>query len=105
MRPDTGMTGFAVILAAAVVTYALRAGGLLLAEHLPKKGRIKAAMEALPGTILLALIAPGILSYGLPGVLAAGVMVFLARSTGATLPAMAAGMLVIAVARHTGLGI
>ena len=37
---------------AAVATYGLRAGGLLLAERLPKTGRLRRGMDALPGALL-----------------------------------------------------
>ena len=58
------------IFGAAGVTYSLRIGGLLLAERLPKTGRFKRFMEALPGTILLSLIVPAALAAGPIGWLA-----------------------------------
>jgi len=59
------------IAGAALVTYGLRLGGLLLAEHLPKSGGFGRFLAALPGTILLSLVAPGIVSAGPLGGLAA----------------------------------
>jgi len=42
----------------------------ILSEKLPDTGRFKEFMEALPGTILVSLVAPGVLAAGLWGCLA-----------------------------------
>jgi uncharacterized membrane protein len=55
---------FLTIGGAAVATYGLRIGGLLLAERLPKTTRFKRFITALPGTILLSLIVPAAISAG-----------------------------------------
>lgn len=60
-------TVYIVITAAALVTYSLRFGGLLLAGRLPKTGRFRKFMDALPGTILLSLIIPSVLAAGFWG--------------------------------------
>ncbi len=62
---------FLTIICSALVTYGLRIGGLLLSERLPSTGRFKAFMDALPGTLLLSLIAPGIAASGIWGGVAA----------------------------------
>ena len=59
------------IAGAAMVTYGLRLGGLMLADRLPKNGGFRRFMETLPGTILLSLVAPGIVSAGVLGAMAA----------------------------------
>ena len=59
------------IAGAALATYGLRLGGLLLAERLPRNPGFKRFMDALPGTILLSLVAPGIVSAGWLGGVAA----------------------------------
>ena len=69
--PPTDLTITMAIAGAALATYSLRLGGLLLAERLPKNGGFKRFMETLPGTILLALVAPGIFSAGMLGGVAA----------------------------------
>ena len=68
---SSNSTVLITILCAALVTYTLRIGGLLLAERLPSSGRIKVFMDALPGTILISLIAPGIAASGTWGGVAA----------------------------------
>lgn len=52
------------ILAMAVVTFAIRAGGLLLADRLPATGFVAAWMRHIPGAVLAALIAPAIADGG-----------------------------------------
>ncbi len=87
------------IAGAALATYGLRLGGLLLAEHLPRKGGFRCFMDALPGTILLSLIAPGIFSAGLLGGIAAMTTALCAWKTRNVLLAMGLGMGAVAVGR------
>lgn len=87
----------------AVATYSLRCGGLLLAARLPRKGRLRRGMDALPGALLLALVVPGIVEAGPWGWLAAAVTAVTAWKHGNLLLAMLLGMLTILVQRH-GMG-
>ena len=84
---------------AALVTYGLRLGGLLLAEKLPRTGTFKTFLEALPGTILISLVMPGIMAAGFWGWIAATLTAFIARKTGNTFMAMLAGVFVVALSR------
>jgi uncharacterized membrane protein len=61
MLTETWLT----ILGMAAVTYAIRASGYLFAGLLPEHGRVAAFFKALPGTVLIALIAPGVFAQGL----------------------------------------
>jgi uncharacterized membrane protein len=88
---------------AALVTYSLRIGGLLLSEKLPKAGRFKKFMAALSGTILLSLIAPGIASAGLWGGIAAFCTGLCSYFTRNIFLAMLVGVGIVALARQTGL--
>ncbi len=88
--------------AAAVVTYALRLGGLLLATRFPRRGRFRVFMEALPGAILVSLIAPGVFTSGLGGYLATATVLITALKTRNAFIAMLTGMLVMVVARRIG---
>jgi branched-subunit amino acid transport protein len=53
-----------VILGMAAVTFAIRAGGFLIAERLPSTGFIALWMRNIPGAVLAALIAPEVLKGG-----------------------------------------
>ncbi len=66
-------TTLAAILAMAVVTYATRVTGLIFAERLALKGRAKAAFEAIPPAVLVAVIAPMALATGWRETLAAAI--------------------------------
>ncbi|GAB6906120.1 putative branched-chain amino acid transport [Desulfosarcina cetonica] len=87
---------------AALVTYGLRLGGLLLAGHLPKNGGFRRFMDALPGTILISLVAPGIVSSGILGAVAALATAWCAWKTKNVLLAMLLGMGVVAAGRWIG---
>ena len=52
------------ILGMAAATFAIRAGGLLLANRLPTTGFIASWMKHVPGAVLASLIAPAILAGG-----------------------------------------
>ena len=100
MNTLSDATVLAAIGLAALVTYTLRAGGLLLAERLPDSGRFKRFMDALPGTILLSLVAPGIVAAGLWGIVAAVGVAVTVRKTGNLFLAMLIGMAVIILQRQ-----
>lgn len=56
---------FLAILSMALATYATRASGLYLMRGVVVRGRLKAALDALPPAILMAVIAPTILTTGI----------------------------------------
>ena len=76
MSLDT--TTLAAIVAMALVTYATRVAGLIFAERLVLKGRAKAAFEAIPPAVLVAVIAPTALATGWPETAAAAITMFAA---------------------------
>jgi uncharacterized membrane protein len=55
----------------ALATYATRAGGFALMGFMNVKGRVKAALDAMPPAILMAVIAPTIFATGVAETLAA----------------------------------
>ena len=57
----------------AAVTYLTRIAGLLLADRLVLSGRAKAAFEAIPPAVLIAVIAPTALATGWPETVAAAI--------------------------------
>jgi uncharacterized membrane protein len=62
---------FAAIVAMAVVTYLTRIGGFFIAGRLALRGRAKAAFDAIPPAVLVAVIAPSALATGWPETVAA----------------------------------
>lgn len=90
------------IFGAAAVTYSLRIGGLLLAQRLPKTGRFKRFMDALPGTILLSLIVPAALAAGPIGWLATICTGVCSLKTGNVFLSMIVGILIVAGGRSVG---
>ena len=101
--PDSDLAAALAVLGAAAVTYGLRLGALLLAERLPQNGGFRRFMEALPGTILLSLVAPGILAAGAWGALAAAVTALCTWKTRNVFLSMILGVVIVAVARRMGL--
>jgi len=61
------------IIGMALATYATRVTGLFLMRHVNVKGRTKAAFDALPPAILMAVIAPTILATGIAETIAAAI--------------------------------
>jgi len=61
------------ILSMAAATYLTRIAGLLLADRLVLSGRAKAAFEAIPPAVLIAVIAPTALATGWPETAAAAI--------------------------------
>jgi len=85
---------------AAMVTYLLRFGGLMLAGRLPRSGRWKRFMDALPGTILLSLIAPAIVSAGAWGGVGTLATALCAYKTKNVLLSMLLGVAIVALSRQ-----
>ncbi len=95
--PDS-LTILAIVLMA-LVTYATRAGGLWLSSRLNLSERAEAWLEQLPGAILVSLVAPAVLTNGIPGALAALAVVIVALRTGSLPAAMVTGVATIVVLR------
>ena len=89
-----------VILGLAVGTFAARLGGILLGRRLPTTGFWARALNALPGTLIVALVAVQLLQGGraewIAGALAAATAI-LTRSLVAT---MAVGIAAVYVLRQ-----
>ncbi len=87
------------ILGMALVTYLTRIGGLWLMSHVSLAGRLKAWLEYLPGTILVAIVAPAVLGAGLAEVGAALATLLVAIRTRNVLVSMLVGVGVVLVLR------
>lgn len=87
------------ILLTAGITYALRLGGLLLADRLPKIGPARRFLDCLPGTILLSLTVPGALHAGVEGIVGLCACLLVYYRSRNLLLTMAAGMLGVCLLR------
>ena len=101
-QPSPDYVTWLTIACAALVTYFLRISGLLLAGRLPKTGRFKKFMDALPGTILLSLIVPAALASGPIGWLATGATALFSLKTGNVFISMLLGIAIVAAGRWYG---
>jgi uncharacterized membrane protein len=87
------------ILGMTLVTVAIKAGGLLLANRLPTEGFAAIWLKHIPGAVLAALVAPAILGGGLAEALAALATAIAFMLTRGLLPAMAAGVIAVYLLR------
>ena len=83
----------------ALATYATRAGGLWLASRLDLSDRAGRWLEAIPGAILVSIVAPVVLTAGLAETLAALAVVVVAARSGSLLGAMVIGVFIVVIMR------
>ena len=88
------------ILGMALVTYLTRIGGLWLMSRVTLSGRLKAWLEYLPGTILVAIVAPTVLGAGPAEVGAALATLLVAVRTRNVLLSMLAGIVAVLLLRQ-----
>ena len=89
----------------ALATYATRAGGLWLANSFDLSERAGAWLDAIPGAILVSLVAPTVLTGGPAEALAAVAVVVVAVRTGSLPLAMATGVVAVVVLRSLATGL
>jgi uncharacterized membrane protein len=103
MTIEPGPGVLAAILAMAVATYAMRAGGFWLMQHVPLTARVRRMLEALPGSVVVATVLPIAVREGpvvALAIAAAGAVMLVRRND---LLAVVTGMAVAAAARAAGL--
>ena len=98
------VTLLAIVLMA-LATYATRAGGLWLANRFELSERAGAWLDAIPGAILVSLVAPTVLTGGLAETLAAAAVVLVALRTGSLPLAMATGVVAVVLLRTLAAGL
>jgi branched chain amino acid efflux pump len=94
----SGVTLLAIVLMA-LATYATRAGGLWLANRFDLSERAGAWLDAIPGAILVSLVAPTVLTGGPAETLAAVAVVVVAVRSGSLPLAMATGVVAVVLLR------
>lgn len=98
MNPDT----LIAILAMTLATYATRISGLVVGRYLPREGRLKHALDALPPAVLTAVIAPAVLSG--PAEMIAGTVTLVMALRFSLFPSMIVGVFTIVICR-SGFGL
>jgi uncharacterized membrane protein len=96
---DGNATSFATIVAMALVTYATRAGGLWLMGRFEGAHRFDGALSYVPGSVLVAIVAPTVIAAGPAGLVAVLLTAVVARLTGSVLLAMLVGVGLVWAAR------
>src|SRR5438045_3510210 len=91
IRPEVLVT----VLGMALVTYATRAGGLVLVSRVKLSRRAERWLTQLPGAVLVAIVVPEVLKSGVAGVVAGLITVAVAVRTGSLLLAMLLGVVSI----------
>jgi len=92
---DLDPTVVAVVLAMSVATYATKAGGLWLLGRVELSGRTEAALDALPGAVVISLLVPTLSEFGIPGLVSATAVLIVARRTDSVLLALGTGMVTV----------
>ena len=93
----------AAIAAMAAVTYAARIAGLFLVGRLNLTGRTKAAFDAIPAAVLVAVVAPVMLATG-PAETIAALITGAAAARLPLLAVVAVGVVSVVVLRSLGAG-
>lgn len=92
------------IVGMALVTFAVKAGGLLLANQLPRDGFAAAWLRHIPGAVLASLVAPALVTGSPAEVIAALATGLVYVFTRNLLAAMGTGVLVVYLVRLWLLG-
>ena len=103
MMPTEGWGVLAAIAAMAAATYAMRAGGFLLMAQVPLTPRLRKMLDALPGSVVVAVVLPIVVRDGPVAALAIGAAVLAMLVRRNDLVAVLTGMAVAAAARAGGL--
>jgi uncharacterized membrane protein len=90
---------FAAILAMALVTYGTRIAGIFLAGRLVLTGRAKAAFDAIPAAVLVAVIAPTAIATG-PAESLATVIAAVVATRAPLLVTVLVGVVAVVALRH-----
>ena len=84
----------------AVVTYFSRIGGLWLINRMKNTPRLEAYLGGLPGCVLVSIVAPAVLTKGLPEFFAGLLSLFVAWKTRSLVAALVVGVSAVWVLRN-----
>ena len=94
------LQAFIAILGMAVVTYFTRVAGFFLIKRVKVTRRVEAFLKALPGTILISIVAPIVFTSGKPELIASAATAAVAWRTGNLAISMAVGVLSVFLLRQ-----
>jgi uncharacterized membrane protein len=95
----TSSEALIAILGMALVTFAIKAGGLLLATRLPTTGFAAAWLKHIPGAVMASLVAPALVTGSAAEALAAAATALVYWATRNLFAAMAVGVLAVYLLR------
>ncbi len=94
---------FIAIAMMAAMTYLVRVGGFWMMGHVPITPRVHRMLEALPGSVVAAIILPVVAKNGLPALFAVAAVIAVMMIRRNDFIAIGAGLAVAAGARLAGL--
>jgi len=104
VNTDLGSSGaLLAIIAMALVTYPMRAGGYWLMGHVPLTSRLRRILEALPGTVVVATVLPLLFREGIAAAAAIAVALVVTFIRRNDFIALVAGVGAAAAVRAMGL--
>ena len=101
--PETFDLALAAIAVMAAVTFLIRAGGFWLMGHVRLTTRVRRMLEALPGSIVVAVVLPIAVKIGTAAVLAVAAAIVAMFAWRNTLLGVVVGVTVAALARRAGM--
>ena len=93
---------YVAIVAMALGTYACRIGGIALMTRVRVTARVERGMRALPGSIMMATVAPIAVQSGLSAVLGLAAALGVTALTRLEIAGLGAGLVTVAAARALG---
>jgi uncharacterized membrane protein len=95
--------GFLAIAAVAAMTYLMRVSGFWIMGHVTVTPRVRRMLDALPGSVVTAIVLPVVAKSGLPAVLAVMAVIGVMIVRRNDFIAIAAGLAIAALARAAGI--
>jgi uncharacterized membrane protein len=93
---------YVAIIGMALGAYACRIGGIALMSRVTVTARVERGLRALPGSIMMATVAPVALQSGVAGVLGLAAALGVTAVTRIEIAGVAAGLVTVAAARAMG---
>jgi len=105
MNPNEWFSGpaIAAILGMTAMTYLMRAGGFWLMGHVPITPRVRRMLDALPGSVVVAIVLPAVVKSGLSAYAGIVGVIAMMIATGNQFLAIGFGVGTVILVRYLGL--